>query len=153
MGAESADDRCSLADSIGRSLGHSSADHFQSDSIWTCIDMVIEKHFDVLIECMKNRVAGRSKEAVIAIGRCLNRRRWCRGQCAALCIDISANSCSFELFQRNEVVEMSGRCILNVRSIGPSVDRICYFDVRLTPTGYNDCTRTKLLFDQPLHSW
>jgi hypothetical protein len=69
MGAKSTADSCSLADSIARSLGHNSVDHFQSDLILICTDMVIEKHFGALIECMKNCVEGRSKEAVIASGR------------------------------------------------------------------------------------
>jgi len=62
------------------------------------------------------------------------------------------NSCSFELFQRNEIVEMLGRCILEVRSIGQSVDRIGYFDVPLTPTGTEDCNCRRLA-DRPDQHW
>jgi hypothetical protein len=97
-------DSCSLADSIARSSGHNSVDHFQSALIW-------------------------------------------------ICIDISGNSFSFELFQRNEVDEMLDRCTLEVWSIGQSVDRIGCFDVRLTPTGEDNCTCTRLFFDQPWYKW
>jgi hypothetical protein len=143
-------DSCSSADSIGRSSGHNSVDHFQSDLIRICIDMgIIEKHFDTLIECMENRVEDRSKEVAIASGRWSNRRRWCHGQYVALCIDISVNCFLFELFQCNQVVQMLGRCILVISSIGQSVDRIDYFDVRLMPTETENCNCTRL-FDQ---SW
>ena len=87
---------CSLADSIGRSPGHNSVDHFQSDLISNCIDTILEKHSGTLFQCMKNRVEGRGKEVEIASGRCSNRRRWRRRQCAVLRIDISGNYFLFE---------------------------------------------------------
>ena len=47
---------------------------------------------------------------------------------------------------------MLGRCILEVSSIGRSVDRIDYF-VRLTATEEDNCNCRRLLFDQPSKSW
>ncbi len=69
MGVESAVDNCSSADSIARSPGHKSIDHFQSDLILICMDMVNEKHSGALIECIKNCVAGRSKEIAVTSSR------------------------------------------------------------------------------------
>ena len=48
---------------------------------------------------------------------------------------------------------MLGRCILEVSSIGQSVDHIDCFDVRLTATEEDNCTCRRLLFDQPSKSW